>query len=66
MDEEVHGVYFMLNELLKLALVDIAQPIEAGTAHDFLLEPLVEAGAFLIANQHIDPVDPTEGVQKLL
>lgn len=59
-------MYFMLDELLKLSLVDIAQPVEAGTAHDLLLKPLVETRAFLIANQHVDSVDPAEGVQKLL
>lgn len=56
MVRKVHGVDFVLDELLKLALVDGTETVETGTTHDFLLEAFKDTGALLPTNQYVDTV----------
>jgi hypothetical protein len=49
----IHRLNFGLNELIKLAFVDIAKTVEAETADDLFLKPFVQVRAFFGSDQHI-------------
>jgi len=55
-----------LHELIELAFVDLAKPVEAGTADDFLLEALEQVGALFAPDQDVQFVDCAGRIQYLL
>ena len=50
-------MYFVEDELVEFALVEVAEAIEALTTDDFLFESFDKAGTFLRAYKHIDFVN---------
>lgn len=64
--ESLHRLHFLLDELVKAALVLQANAVEAAAADDFLLESFEEIGAFLGSNEHVNFVHTAQGVQKFL
>ena len=52
-----------MNEVVELAPVYLPQSVEAGTADNFLLEALLQIGAFLGPDEDVDAIDTTQREQ---
>jgi hypothetical protein len=57
MIKEIHGLDFVFDKLIKFALMDCTQSIEAGTADDLFFEPLEKAGPFFTSDEDVELVN---------